>query len=88
MDYLLADLTIAEIMTPEPFTVDSEASIGTAARIMLEHRISGLPVIDAENNLVGIITESDIFSMVVTHEWCREEDPPEQPRPEVHTEED
>jgi len=88
MTYLLANLTIAEIMTPQPFTVDPEASIGTAARIMLEHRFSGLPVVDDEQKLVGIITESDIFSMVVMHEWGRDDDDDDVPRPEVFAEED
>jgi CBS domain-containing protein len=36
---------------------------------MLTHKIAGLPVMDGEN-LVGIITESDIFRMVVQH-WQR-----------------
>ena len=40
--------------------------------MMLEHRISGLPVVDNEGHVLGIITESDIFSMVVMHEWGME----------------
>ena len=44
---------------------------------MLNHRIGGLPVVDAAGALVGIITESDIFRLVV-HNWQRDEgDPPE-----------
>jgi len=39
---------------------------------MLENRISGLPVVEVDGRLVGIITESDIFSMVVLHEWSEE----------------
>lgn len=90
VNYLLVDLTITSIMTPEPFTIDLEATLGTAARMMLEHRISGLPVVDGDHRLVGIITESDIFSMVVMHEWgldgegCQDD----QSQPEVHAEED
>ena len=61
-------------MTPDPITLNAEATIGEAARTMLEHRISGLPVVDEAGKLVGIITESDIFSMVVLHEWNQEEE--------------
>jgi CBS domain-containing protein len=59
-------------MTRNPFTIGIDATLGEAARTMLEHRISGLPVVDDDMRVVGIITESDIFSMVVLHEWERD----------------
>lgn len=74
LNYLLSNLKIKEIMTPDPITLNVKATIGEAARTMLEHRISGLPVVDDKGMLVGIITESDIFSMVVLHEWNQEDD--------------
>jgi CBS domain-containing protein len=70
MNDLLANLKVAEIMTRDPVTIDQEASIGDAARSMLERKFSGLPVVDQENRLVGIITESDIFRLVAG-EWSR-----------------
>lgn len=72
MNYLLTNLKIEKIMTHYPKTIRADATIGEAARMMLEHRVSGLPVVDAEHRVVGIITESDIFSMVVLHEWSTE----------------
>jgi CBS domain-containing protein len=36
---------------------------------MLENRISGLPILNDRGDLLGIITESDIFRMVTLHEW-------------------
>lgn len=60
-------------MTPQPMTIDPDATIGNAARTMLEHRVSGLPVVGKDGKLAGIITESDIFSMVVIHEWSEGE---------------
>ncbi len=69
MNYLLSQLRVEKIMTPDPVTIHEEATIGEAARVMLENRISGLPVLDNAGKLAGIITESDIFSMVVLHEW-------------------
>jgi acetoin utilization protein AcuB len=74
LNYLLSNLKIKEIMTPDPITLNVDATIGEAARTMLEHRISGLPVVDNAGTLVGIITESDIFSMVVLNEWNQEEE--------------
>lgn len=69
MNYLLANLKLKKIMTPDPVTIEPDATIGEAARLMLENKVSGLPVVDAEGIVQGIITESDIFSMVVLHEW-------------------
>lgn len=74
LNYLLANLKLEKIMTSDPVTITPEATIGQAARAMLEHRISGLPVVDEDHRLVGIITESDIFSMVVLHEWSQDEE--------------
>ncbi len=73
MNYLLSTLKIEKIMSKNPVTIGSEATIGEAARKMLENRVSGLPVIDDHNRVVGIITESDIFSMVVLNEWSTEQ---------------
>lgn len=69
LNYLFSTLTVDRIMTPNPVTIGADATIAEAARMMLERRISGLPVVDADGRVAGIITESDIFSMVVLHEW-------------------
>ena len=73
LNYLLSQLTIGEIMTTNSITISPEATIGEAARLMLKNQISGLPVVDLHNHLVGIITESDIFRMVV-QQWENVED--------------
>jgi len=64
-NYLLAKLHVDRIMTRNPLTISAEATIEEAAKIMLENKVSGLPVVDQEQKVVGIITESDIFRMVV-----------------------
>lgn len=71
VNYLLAKLKIGEIMTAHPLTIAAEETIGEAARLMLEKKISGLPVVDQAGHLVGIITESDIFRLVV-QEWHKD----------------
>lgn len=68
INYLISRLKIEEIMTPRPITVLEDATLGEAAQIMLEHKVSGLPVLDDDGQLVGIITESDIFRKVV-RDW-------------------
>jgi acetoin utilization protein AcuB len=70
MNDMLAKLKVSEIMTRNPATIQQTASVGEVARIMLEKKFSGLPVVDEENHLVGIITESDIFRLVA-NEWSK-----------------
>ncbi|MBL8058772.1 MAG: CBS domain-containing protein [Anaerolineales bacterium] len=72
LNYLLAKLTIGAIMTRHPVTVGPDTPIREAARLMLEHKIAGLPVV-ADGRVVGIITESDIFRLVAKT-WGAEED--------------
>ncbi|HXV44538.1 MAG TPA: CBS domain-containing protein [Anaerolineae bacterium] len=62
---MLTKTKVGQIMTPKPITISQEATVGEAAQILLEHKISGLPVVDGVGKLVGIITESDIFRLVV-----------------------
>ena len=63
LHYLLAKLTIGEIMTREPLTIAVNATIREAAKMLLQHKIGGLPVME-DGKLVGIITESDIFRVL------------------------
>lgn len=64
LNYLLAKLTVSKIMSKSVMTVTPETTVADAARMMLDYKIGGIPVVDGEM-LVGIITESDIFRMVV-----------------------
>ncbi len=64
LNYLLAKLNVEKIMTRDPITIAPGATIREAAQLMLEHKIGGLPVVENEK-LVGIITESDIFRVLV-----------------------
>lgn len=73
LNYLLARLKVSQFMTSDPVTIGEESSIGEAAQLMLAHKVSGLPVVNAQGELVGIITESDIFRMIVLYEWQAEE---------------
>lgn len=63
--YLLSRLTVDKIMTTDILTVRPDDKVSVAARLMYERKIAGLPVVDDEGKVVGIITESDIFRMVI-----------------------
>ncbi|MCB9437541.1 MAG: CBS domain-containing protein [Anaerolineales bacterium] len=65
LNYLWAQLTINKVMTRNPMTIGADAAILDAAQIMLEKKVSGLPVVDDAGKLVGILTESDVFRMLV-----------------------
>src|SRR5689334_3078999 len=51
----------ADIMTQRLITIDPDRSVAEAANLMIEHRISGLPVVDAQGRLVGLISEGDLL---------------------------
>ena len=70
MNYLLAQLTVKEIMTKQVLTCHAEDSIKTAAIQLHENKIGALPVVDDRNKVVGIITESDIFRVLI--QWMTE----------------
>ena len=65
LTYLLDKLPVSSIMTRHPITIAPTSTITCAAQIMLENKIGGLPVIE-QGKLVGILTESDIFRLLVT----------------------
>lgn len=59
---LAARTTVGEIMTRIVIAVKKEDDFHEAARLLSEHNISGLPVVDEENIVVGVVSEADILS--------------------------
>lgn len=57
---------VGEIMTHAPETLGPEATIAEAAERMAERRIGCLPVVDAENRLVGLLSETDVLWAIAT----------------------
>jgi CBS domain-containing protein len=57
-------MTASELMTPNPLTVGSEEPLSSAAELMIEHAISGLPVVDSKDRLRGIVTKTDIVRAI------------------------
>jgi len=50
-----------DVMTRDVISIDPNATVLQAARLMLQHHISGLPVIDGNSNLVGVLSEGDFL---------------------------
>ena len=62
---------VSDVMVTDPITVAPDDTIQEAAERMMDNQVSGLPVVD-DDHLVGILTESDIFKLVVNW-WAEEE---------------
>jgi CBS domain-containing protein len=67
LNYLWGQLTVGRVMTEKVTTVKPTDLVIDAAQLMLDHKISGLPVVDENGRLVGILTESDIFKMLLAN---------------------
>jgi acetoin utilization protein AcuB len=68
INYLLARMTVESVMTRTVITVGPERDAAAAVRIMLDHKIGALPVVDG-GTIVGIVTDTDIvgaFAVMAT----------------------
>ncbi len=65
ISYLLSEIKIKELMSKDVIYVKPDETIEFAAVLMLENKISGLPVINDQQNLIGVITETDIFKALI-----------------------
>lgn len=64
--YLSAPVDVARIMTRRVVTIDDTAPVIEAASLLIEHKIGGLPVVDAAHRLLGVITETDLLKALRT----------------------
>ena len=71
INYLLARVQVKEIMTKDVVTIRPDATIKDAAEQMYARKIGGLPVVNEKGHIQGIITESDIFRILIA--WFNEE---------------
>ena len=53
--------TVADVMSRDPITVSPESPLKDAIKILAERQISGLPVVDDQSKLIGVISESDLM---------------------------
>lgn len=71
MNYLLSKLTVEEVMTRDVKTVSEDTPIESAARLMADNKIGGLPVL-RDSQVVGMITETDLFKIFLELMGARE----------------
>jgi acetoin utilization protein AcuB len=64
--YLISKIKIKDIMTKNPITVPEDYTIEETAEVLLKHKISGVPVIDHHGDIVGTITQNDIFRIIIS----------------------
>lgn len=57
-------LTVGKVMTRDPLRADPDDSVRTAVKLMIKHKIGCLPVCDAEDRLLGIVTETDMLRLL------------------------
>lgn len=63
-NFILDHIEVGSCMTPNPLTIESTVSIAEAARMMRNHKIGGLPVVN-DGQLVGIVTETDLLDFLI-----------------------
>jgi len=57
----MAELTARDIMTENVVTINKDSSIEDLSEVLLKNKISGVPVIDGDGKIAGIVTEADII---------------------------
>jgi acetoin utilization protein AcuB len=64
--YLVANIKVREIMTRNPITVPYNYTIEEAAEILLQAKISGVPVVNKDGEVIGMITQTDLFKVLIS----------------------
>jgi acetoin utilization protein AcuB len=64
--YLLSKIKVKEIMTKDPITVPPDYTVEETARVLLDGKISGAPVVDNDGQVVGVITQTDLFRVLIS----------------------
>ncbi len=63
--YLISQIKVASIMSAPAISVPPDFTIEETAELLLRHRISGAPVVDGQNRIVGIITQVEINKLII-----------------------
>jgi acetoin utilization protein AcuB len=71
--YLISKIRVKDIMSKNIITVPLDYTIEETAEILLKHKISGAPVVDHAGRLLGIITQTDIFKVILSLTGIRQQ---------------
>jgi acetoin utilization protein AcuB len=64
--YLLSTIQVKDIMSSNPISVPPDFTIEETAEVLLANKISGVPVVDNGGNVIGVITHSDLFKVIIS----------------------
>jgi acetoin utilization protein AcuB len=64
--FLISKIKVKDIMTPNPVTVPMNFTVEETAEVLLDHKISGAPVVDERGEVVGTITKNDLFRAMIS----------------------
>jgi acetoin utilization protein AcuB len=63
---MISNIQVRDVMSRDPVTIPLDYPIDKAARVLLDNRLSGAPVVNNKSELVGVITQTDIFRVLVS----------------------
>lgn len=63
LDQYGPQLNVRDLMAPDPVTVRADSSLTQVAETLAEHDLSGMPVVDRDGALVGVISQTDIVRL-------------------------
>jgi acetoin utilization protein AcuB len=63
--YLVSKIKVGSIMTKNPITVPQNFTVEETAEVLLKNKISGVPVVDQNGDVVGMITQTDLFRVLI-----------------------
>ena len=66
LTYLMIRIKVADIMNKKPITVRFDHTLEETAEVLLNNKISGVPVMGDEGGVVGIITQTDLFRALIS----------------------
>jgi len=64
--FLVSKIKIKGIMTKDPIMIPEDFTVEETAEVLLKNKISGAPVIDNEGKIVGVITQTDLFKVLIS----------------------
>jgi len=64
--YLLSTIKIKDIMSSNPISVPPDFTIEETAELLLANKISGVPVVDKDGSVIGVITHTDLFKVIIS----------------------
>lgn len=66
IERIYAEVKVRDIMTTNPYTSHIHETLEEAALTMLQRKVGGLPVMDDDNNVVAVLTQSDVFRALIS----------------------